>query len=100
MRSLLLWEIESWHSIARRGGGFPAAEGDERSDRSRGAAADGSNAPGFLVPGHGAEVAAWVAAVREGEESPVPFDEAVGATRTTFAMLESLRTGRAVDPTA
>ena len=50
--------------------------------------------------GHGAEIAAWVSAVRAGGESPVPFDEAVGATRTTFAMLESLRTGRAVDPTA
>ncbi len=50
--------------------------------------------------GHGAEIAAWLDAVRAGSESPVPFDEAVGATRTTFAMLRALRTGRAVDPGA
>jgi polar amino acid transport system substrate-binding protein len=50
--------------------------------------------------GHGAEIAAWVEAVRSGGSSPVPFGDAVEATRTTFAMLESLRTGGAVDPGA
>jgi polar amino acid transport system substrate-binding protein len=47
--------------------------------------------------GHAAEVAAFVAAVRRGEPSPVPFDESVAATEATFAVLDSIRTGAAVD---
>jgi len=47
--------------------------------------------------GHGAEMRALVDAVRAGQPSPVPFSESVHATRVTFAILESLNTGRAVD---
>jgi predicted dehydrogenase len=47
--------------------------------------------------GHAAEIAAFVRAVTKGEPSPVPFDEAVAATEATFAVLDSIATGAAVD---
>jgi len=47
--------------------------------------------------GHAAEIAAFVRAVAKGEASPVPFDEAVAATEATFAVLDSISTGAAVD---
>lgn len=47
--------------------------------------------------GHRAELAAFVAAVRTGGESPVPFDEAVATTRTAFAVVSAAASGRAVD---
>lgn len=47
--------------------------------------------------GHAAEVAAFVRAVTKGAASPVPFDEAVAATEATFAVLDSIATGAAVD---
>lgn len=47
--------------------------------------------------GHAAEAAAFVRAVREGGASPVPFDEAVDATDATFAILESIAQGTAID---
>jgi predicted dehydrogenase len=47
--------------------------------------------------GHAAEIAAFVRAVVKGEASPVPFDEAAAATRATFAVLDSIATGAAVD---
>ena len=47
--------------------------------------------------GHGAEIRAFVQAVRTGKESPVPFDEAVATTRTAFALVEAMRSGAAVD---
>ncbi|MCE9636107.1 MAG: bi-domain-containing oxidoreductase [Planctomycetes bacterium] len=47
--------------------------------------------------GHGAEIAAFVSAVRTGGVSPVPFDEAVDATDATFAILEAIAEGTAVD---
>jgi predicted dehydrogenase len=47
--------------------------------------------------GHAAEIAAFVRAVRSGGASPVPFDEAVDATDATFAILESIATGVAID---
>ena len=46
--------------------------------------------------GHEAELAAFVRAVRQGEPSPVPLVEAVAATQTTFAIIESLRTGEPI----
>jgi polar amino acid transport system substrate-binding protein len=49
--------------------------------------------------GHAAEIAAFVRAVVKGEPSPVPFDEAVAATRTTFAVLDSIASGAPADPT-
>ncbi len=47
--------------------------------------------------GHGAEIAAFVAAVKNGGPSPVPFGEAVASTRATFAIAEATRAGRVVD---
>ena len=47
--------------------------------------------------GHAAEIAAFVQAAREGGRSPVPFDEAADATDATFAILESIAWGTAVD---
>jgi polar amino acid transport system substrate-binding protein len=47
--------------------------------------------------GHAAEIAAWARAVVKGESSPVPFDEAVAATEATFAVLDSIATGAAID---
>jgi polar amino acid transport system substrate-binding protein len=49
--------------------------------------------------GHRAELAAFVQAVAAGGASPVPFDEAVRSTVTTFRVLDSLATGRAVELT-
>lgn len=47
--------------------------------------------------GHHAEIAAFVAAVRDNGPSPVPFESAVNTTRATFAILRSLELGTAVE---
>jgi predicted dehydrogenase/threonine dehydrogenase-like Zn-dependent dehydrogenase len=46
--------------------------------------------------GHCAEMQALVEAVRKGLPSPIPFEQSVLATRTTFATLNSLATGQPV----
>jgi predicted dehydrogenase/threonine dehydrogenase-like Zn-dependent dehydrogenase len=46
--------------------------------------------------GHRAEMLAWVQAVRSGAGEPVPFAEAVCATRASFAAVESLASGQPV----
>lgn len=43
--------------------------------------------------GHSAELAAFIAAVRQGNPSPIPLKEAIATTRSTFAIRESLRLG-------
>jgi len=43
--------------------------------------------------GHAAEMAAFVAAVAAGLESPVSFESAVNTTRATFAIVRSLESG-------
>jgi predicted dehydrogenase len=43
--------------------------------------------------GHRAEMNAWVEAIRAGSAEPVPFDQAVAATRATFAVMRSLAEG-------
>ena len=43
--------------------------------------------------GHHDELLRFVDAVKNGEESPVPFDEAVAATEATLAVLSAMRTG-------
>jgi predicted dehydrogenase/threonine dehydrogenase-like Zn-dependent dehydrogenase len=43
------------------------------------------------------ELSAFVAAVREGGTPPIPLRSLVATTRTTFAIEESLRTGRPVE---
>jgi polar amino acid transport system substrate-binding protein len=50
--------------------------------------------------GHQAEVHAWIKAVRQGGPSPIPFEEAVLCTLTTFKILESLQTGAPVPVTS
>jgi predicted dehydrogenase len=46
--------------------------------------------------GHRAEMLAWVDAIRNAQNEPVPFEHAVAATQATFATLHSLQTGQAV----
>lgn len=46
--------------------------------------------------GHAAEMQALVAAVGAGRPSPVPFVEAVAASRATLAILQSLATGQPI----
>jgi len=47
--------------------------------------------------GHSDELRAFAAALREGRESPVPFEDALWATLVTFQTREALRTGRAME---
>jgi len=47
--------------------------------------------------GHTAELTAFLAAVRAGQPSPVPPEDAAHVTRVTFAAVESIRTGQRVD---
>jgi polar amino acid transport system substrate-binding protein len=47
--------------------------------------------------GHRAEMHALIMALRRGRPFPVPFTSYVATTRTTFAAIESLRTGRLVE---
>jgi predicted dehydrogenase len=47
--------------------------------------------------GHRAIWQAFTVAIREGGSAPIPYHELVGVTQTTFAVVESLRTGRSVD---
>jgi predicted dehydrogenase len=46
--------------------------------------------------GHREELEAFVQAVREGGPAPIPFEEAVQATRATLAVVESLNRGGTV----
>ena len=42
----------------------------------------------------------WVAfskAIREGGEPPIPYEQLVGVTKATFAVMESLRAGKTID---
>ena len=43
------------------------------------------------------EMRRFLAAVRQGGEMPIPWEQLVGSTRATLAAVESLRTGAAVD---
>ncbi len=47
--------------------------------------------------GHHAIWQAFTAAIRQGGPAPIPYRELVGVTRATFAVVESLRTGHAVE---
>jgi predicted dehydrogenase len=47
--------------------------------------------------GHREELARFVAAVRAGGPEPIPFEQLVATTRTTFCALESARSGAPVD---
>ena len=47
--------------------------------------------------GHRRELHAFLGALRSGGAMPIPLDEIDASSRATFALLESLRTGRPVD---
>lgn len=47
--------------------------------------------------GHFGEWQAFVKAIREGGQPPIPYDQLIGVTRTMFAVVESLRTGKTVN---
>lgn len=53
--------------------------------------------PGTSAKGHHHEIAAFIDAARSGTDSPLPWDEAVNTTLTTFAILESIGRGCGVD---
>ncbi len=46
-----------------------------------------------IQKGHREEIEAFVAAVKDGTQSPIPFDSLVTTTRITFKVLEALRKG-------
>ena len=70
---------------------------DKQVERERPAKEDWRHAWRDKTRATGAEVKAFVDAVAAGTESPVSFASAVNATRATFAILSSLRTGASVD---
>jgi polar amino acid transport system substrate-binding protein len=47
--------------------------------------------------GFEAELSAFLDAIRDGQESPIPFESLVRTTRVTFAALESLRLGKPIE---
>ncbi|MBL8878182.1 MAG: bi-domain-containing oxidoreductase [Phycisphaerales bacterium] len=57
-------------------------------------------APDSSAKGHHNEIAAFIDAARGGADSPLPWDEAVNTTLTTFAILESIGSGGAVEVAA
>lgn len=46
--------------------------------------------------GHSGEWQAFVTAIREGGEPPIPYDQLIGVAKATFAAVASLRSGRIV----
>jgi polar amino acid transport system substrate-binding protein len=50
----------------------------------------------FRDKGQAAEVRQFVAAVKAGQEMPIPFEEIIASTRATLAIPKSLQTGQAV----
>jgi predicted dehydrogenase len=46
--------------------------------------------------GWGEEMAAFVEAIKSGDEPPIPYEELIGVTKSTFAVVESLRTSKSV----
>jgi polar amino acid transport system substrate-binding protein len=51
----------------------------------------------FSNKGQAEEVRQFIAAVKGGGTMPIPFEAIVASTRATLAILESLRTGRAIE---
>lgn len=75
------YELDDFREVVRHGDGKPERLWKGAQDK-----------------GHGAEIAAFAQAVTSGGASPVPFAEAVAATRVSFAVERAMRTGSAVDP--
>ena len=55
-----------------------------------------SNTKGTQNKGWREEMAAFVEAIQGGGEPPIPYDQLIGVTRSTFAALESIRTSKPV----
>jgi polar amino acid transport system substrate-binding protein len=51
----------------------------------------------FRDKGQAEEVRQFIAAVKGGGALPIAFDEIIASTRATFAILESMQTGRAIE---
>lgn len=51
----------------------------------------------FREKGQAEEVKQFVHAVKSGGPMPIPLEEIVDSTRATLAVLESIRTGRAIE---
>jgi predicted dehydrogenase len=51
----------------------------------------------FRDKGQAEEIRRFIEAVKTGGPMPIPLEEIVLSTRMTFAILESMRTGRAVE---
>jgi len=47
--------------------------------------------------GWAAEVAAFVESIQKGSEPPIPYEQLIGVTKSTFAALESVRTNKEVE---
>lgn len=46
--------------------------------------------------GHAAELEAFLKAIKEGQQEPIPFEESILSTKATFAVIESLQNSGAV----
>jgi len=44
-----------------------------------------------------AEMAAFARAIKSGDEAPIPYEQLIGVTKSTFAALESIREKRSID---
>ncbi|MBL8103553.1 MAG: hypothetical protein JNM02_13550 [Anaerolineales bacterium] len=44
-----------------------------------------------------AEMAAFAESVKAGKEAPIPYEQLIGVTKSTFAAVESIRSKTAVD---
>ncbi len=55
-----------------------------------------NEAKGAQDKGHVAEWKAFAKSIREGGEPPIPYEQLIGVTKSTFAAVESLRTSKPV----
>jgi predicted dehydrogenase/threonine dehydrogenase-like Zn-dependent dehydrogenase len=56
-----------------------------------------SGAKGAQDKGHVAEWKAFAKSIREGTEPPIPYEQLIGVTKSTFAAVESIRTGTMIN---
>jgi predicted dehydrogenase len=76
------WVIEDWRTLLSYAG-----------------ASVRRSSPGPSAKGHREEIERFVSAVHRGGPEPIPFDQLVATTQTTFCALESARLGAPVDVT-
>jgi predicted dehydrogenase/threonine dehydrogenase-like Zn-dependent dehydrogenase len=44
-----------------------------------------------------AEMSAFAKSIQSGDEAPIPYEQLIGVTKSTFAVMESIRTGNKID---